>query len=251
MKRLTAHFLPKLMLLICCILLLNTGFCQTKKTGEIIAEGGAKIKARPDIAIVTLTIQKTDTIEKKAMLKLNMESDELVKTLNKIGFTNKMIKISDYTISSNNYRDDEDKKKYIASSELKLEFQINMKLIDALYSEIQKENLTDLDISFSTKLSDTLEKKTRTELVYLAIADAKENATVIAKSLGIKLQKIKLVSKYNREIISRNMEINMVKFTPPKIVNDNESNYVTPFSKFEVDDVELEEAITIVYEVLN
>ena len=213
------------------------------------AEGGSKMKLRPDIAIFSLTVEKTDTIEKNAIKNLNIEIDALVKALYKLGFTNKTIKISDYDISSNNYRDEEDKKKYIASNALKLELEIDTKLIDALYGEIQKAELTDLDISFDTKVSDSLEKKTRLILVQQAIEDAKTNASNIAKSLDVKLVRVKQVSKYKEGLTNLAMEINLVKFTPPKVVSDTQIVFNTSFDKFQVEDVELEEKITIVYEI--
>ena len=241
--------LPRLTLLFCFTLLMSPVYSQSKNNGEIVAEGGSKMKVRPDIAIFSLTVEKTDTIEKNAIKKLNIEIDALVKTLYKLGFTNKTIKISDYDISSNSYRDEEDKKKYTASNALKLEFEIDTKLIDALYSEIQEAGLSDLDISFDTKVSDNLEKKTREILVQQAIEDAKNNANNIAKSLEIKLLRVKQVSKYKEGLFYQTIETNMVKFTPPKVVGDTQFSYNTSFDKFQVEEVELEEKITIVYEI--
>lgn len=207
------------------------------------------MKVRPDVAIFSLVVEKTDTIEKNAIKNLNVEIDALVNTLYKLGFTNKTIKISDYDVSSNSYRDDNDKKKYTASNSLKLEFQLDTKIIDALYKEIQEAGLSDLEISFDTKISDSLEKKIRVLLVRQAIEDAKDNANNIAKSLDIKLLRVRQVTKYREGLFNQTMEINMVKFTPPKVVGDTQIVYNTSFDKFQVEDVELEEKITIVYEI--
>jgi uncharacterized protein YggE len=229
----------------------STGFCQTKKNGDIIAEGGSKIKVRPDIAVISLSVEKTDSIEKNAIKNLNTEIDALVKVLYKLGFTDKTIKISDYDISSNNYRDEDVNKKYTATNTLKLEFEINTKLIGALYNEIQEAALSDLEISFDTKVSDSLEKKTRVLLVQLAIEDAKDNAKNIAKSLDIKLIRVKQVTKYKEGLFIPSIEINQIKFTPPKADYLSVKTYESSFDKFQVEDVELEEKITIVYEVSN
>ena len=227
--------------------LFSTVYSQTKNDNEIIAEGGSKIKVRPDLAIFTLTVEKRDTVEKNAIKLLNLEIDELVKSLYKIGFTNKTIKISDYDISSS--QNDEDKKRYTALNVLKLEFGLDTKLIDALYKEIQEAGLKDLDISFDTKVSDSLEKTTRLKLVQEAITDAKINAQNIAKALDIKLIKVKQVLKYKEGIFGPPPTINQIKFTSPKVVGDTQISYTTSFDKFEVEDVELEEKITIVYEI--
>ena len=222
-------------------------YSQSKNDNEIIAEGGSKIKVRPDLAILTLTVEKRDTIEKNAIKMLNLEIDELVKSLYKIGFTNKTIKISDYDISS--YQNDNEKKRYTASNILRVEFGLDTKLIDGLYKEIQQAELNDLDISFEAKVSDSLEKITRLKLVQEAIADAKLNATNISKALDIKLIRVKQVLKYKDGILGTPPVINQIKFTPPKVFADTQISYNTSFDKFEVEDVELEEKITIVYEI--
>ena len=228
-------------------LLSLSAFSQSKNSNEIIAEGGSKIKVRPDLAIFTLTIEKRDTIEKNAIKLLNLEIDDLVKSLYKVGFNNKTIKISDYDISSS--QNDEEKKRYTASNILKLEFGLDTKLIDALYKEIQEAGLKDLDISFETKVSDSLEKATRLKLVQLSIEDAKNNAENISKALDIKLVKVKQVLKYKDGILSPPTTVNYIKFTPPKIAGDTQISYNTSFDKFQVEEVELEEKITIVYEI--
>lgn len=219
---------------------------QQKTSNEIIAEGGAKMKVRPDIATFTLTIEKNDTIERNAIKALNLQTDELIKSLSKIGFTNKNIKISDYDISSST--NDEHKKRYTASNVLKVEFGIENKLIDAFYSEVQQSQIEDLDIAFDTKVSDSLEKATRLRLVQLAIEDAKTNANNISNALGIKIIKVKQVQKYAEALFDKN-KIEIVKFAPPEIVRDTEIKYSTIFDKFQVEDVELEEKITVVYEI--
>ena len=45
------------------------------------------------------------------------------------------------------------------------------------------------------------------------------------------------------------MEINVIKFSQPAIVEDQELKFDTSFDKFQVEPVELEEKITIVYEI--
>lgn len=226
-----------------------TAFSQSRNSNEVFVEGGSKMKVRPDLATFTLTVEKRDTIEKNAIKLLNLEIDDLVKSLYKIGFTNKTIKILDYDVSSS--QNDEDKKRYIASNILKLEFDLDTKLIDALYKQIQEAGLKDLDISFEAKVSDSFEKATRQKLVRLSIEDAKINANNICRALDIKIIKVKQVSKYKEGVfgLPEPPMINQIKFTPPNIVKDEEVK--TSFDRFQVEDVEFEERITIVYEISN
>ncbi|GAB2825156.1 SIMPL domain-containing protein [Ferruginibacter profundus] len=135
----------------------HSAFSQNKKLAEITAEGNAKIKVKPDIVTFTLTIEKSDTIEKNVIKILNEEVDLLSRSLEKLGFQNKAVKVSDYRISSS-FDEDRKQKTYTATNILKVEFRLDNKLIDAFYNEIQSRNFKDLDFNYETGISDSLEK---------------------------------------------------------------------------------------------
>jgi uncharacterized protein len=221
---------------------------QPQNSNEMVVEGVAKIKAKPDLVTFTLNVEKKDVTESSSITLLNKEIDALVKSLNEIGFDNKSIKISDYNVSG--VQDEQKKKLYSATSNLKLEFGLDTKRIDAIYNTILKADLKDIDISFEVKLSDSLEKAIRIKLVQFAIEDAKSNAYNIAKTLNIKLAGIRKVQKTSQGLLETDKAVT-ANFTPPKLVSDREVRYTTPFDKFQVDDIELLEDITIVYEILN
>lgn len=225
-------------------------FSQNKKLAEITAEGNSKLRVKPDNVTFTLTIEKTDTIEKNVIKILNQEIQSLSESLEKLGFQSKSIKISDYRVSSS-IDNDNTFKRYTASNILKVEFKLDNKIIDALYTEIQTNNFKDLDINYETSISDSLEKSTRVLLVEMAIEDAKSNAANISKKLGLTITKVKQVYKENTRYTYLANNVTVVKFTPPKIVGDTDMSYSTSFDKFQVEDTELEEKITVVYEVSN
>jgi uncharacterized protein YggE len=244
----TKNFMRQILLLLTLIVFTLSSYSQQQPSNEIIAEGSAKMKVKPNIAIFTLTMEKRDTSEKRAINKLNIAIDGLEKALNKIGFTNSAIRISDYDVSSS-FNEQNNRKTYTVTNILKLEFQINNKLIDAIYSQIQQAGIQDLDIEFDSKLSDSLEKASRLKLVQTAIDDAKTNALTIATALDIKLGRVKQVQKSATGTLLHKIEIN--KFTPPKIAKDEDIRYKTSFDKFEIEDVELEEQITVIYTIAN
>lgn len=237
----------KLFTVLLIILFTLSASAQIKPSNEIIVEGGAKIKIKPDLGIFTLTVQKSDTIEKVALSDLNKTVDGLIKSLNSIGLSNQNIKIADYDISSSI---EQRKKTYTVSNELQVDFRIDNKLIEAFYSEIQQAGIEDLDVSFTTNLSDSLENATRLKLVQKAIEDAKAKAANISQTLGIRIGKVKQVQKYGESLIYSS-KIEMVKFTPPVIKRDTQIKYNTAFDKIEVEDKELEERITIFFEIAN
>lgn len=219
-------------------------FSQIETGNEIVAEGYASSKVKPDIASITITIEKENSIEKDALKELNFEIDKLQKTLTKLGFNNNQIKISDYSISSSK---EDNEKRYSATNKLVIELALNNKVIDAFYQEIQLNNHKDLDVEFETKLSAELEKSTTTKLVQLAIQDAKLNADNIAKTLNIKLGNIKRVSKYNDRILGYDLKVDQVKFVKAGIAKNDMPSSV--FNNYDVEEKEYEERITIVYEI--
>ena len=225
---------------------LNT-VAQSNNQDEIIVEGNGKIKVKPDLVIFTLSVSKKDTSEKFALQKLNKEIDYVIKSLYKLGFTDSSIKISDYGISGNiNNREE---KYYSASNVLKVEFAINTKLIDALFKAFEDGNFEDLDISYETFISQTLEKITTQKLLQLSVLDAKQNADNICKALAIKTKRIKQIIKDKYSSIGAPKAIKSIQYTAPEVKKDNEVIYSTSFEKFNVEEKEMEERITIVYEI--
>ena len=224
-----------------------SAFSQTNNGNELTAEGSSKTKLKPDLANFKITIEKENLVEKNAIKELNEEIEKLQKALFKIGFSEKNIKISDYKVSSNENNDN--KKEYTATNTLSIDFVLDNKLIEAFYQEVQNDNIKDLDVEFETQISEELEKSTRQKLVKNAIIDAKNNAENIANALEVKLSNIKQVSKYNmQDLANRSVRtISEVKFVKPMVAR--EINPKTSFDKFEVEEKELEETITIIYEI--
>lgn len=221
-------------------------FSQTTNSNEITAEGSSRIKVKPDLANFRITIGKQNLVEKNAIKELNEEVEKLQKALFKIGFTEKNIKIADYKISS--IENNDSKKEYAAMNILSIDFAIDNKLIEAFYQEIQNENIKDLSVEFETQISKELEKTTRQQLVQIAVAEAKSNAENIAKALDVRINNVKQVSKYNtRDVSLWSVKMDKVKFIKPMAAVAQIPK--TSFDKFEVEEKELEETITIVYEI--
>ena len=65
------------------------------------------------------------------------------------------------------------------------------------------------------------------------------------RHLGL-IDKVKQVQK-NGATMLEETKIEMVNFTPPVIKRDTEIRISTPFDKFQVEDAELDERITVVY----
>jgi uncharacterized protein YggE len=227
---------------------LTTQSFSQNNSGEITASGTAKTKVKPDVAMITFVVEKQDPEESKALKNLNEEVDRLAAILNKMGFTTSHIRIARYAVSDE--EDNNGSKTYVATNSLVLKFPLDNKLIDRVFSAVEEEKLKDLNLDLETMLSDSLEKAVRAQLMVMAVQNAQVSAGNIAKALGVKLGKVKHASKYG-EVYQGDLRMyEMVKFTPPKGM-DVAYLHDTSFKDFEVQEVEIEEQINIVYEILQ
>lgn len=233
------------------ILLASSLSAQTQSSNEIITQGSAKLKVKADVASFRFAIEKRDTVESRAIAALNKEANKLIEVLNRLGFRNSDIKISDYDISTStssyNYENESDPKVYNARNTLSLTFRLDTKTVDAIYQSIEKENVADTDISFDTELSDSLSRITKSRLIQLAIADAKSKAEDIALGLGQKLGKVKTVHHENRmyALYEKNGNYKVsANF-------DFALTYQTSFVKLEPEEKELEDTVTITFELVK
>ena len=229
------------------LLLSISSFSQISNGNEIVAEGISKMKVKPNLASFRISISIKNATEKISIKELNEEVEKLQRLLLKVGFTKENIKIAEFKVSSSENNDDQ--KEYITENTLIVGFGLDNKIIEAFYQEIQNENLKNSEIEFKTQVSEELEKATRQKLVKLAIDDAKSNAENIANSLDVKLTNIKKVTKYNIRDFDNEplMKISEVRFAKPIMAIGK--NQKSSFDKFEVIEIELQETITIVYEI--
>lgn len=210
---------------------------------QITAEGQARIKVQPDRVSYTLTVEKTDSIQKNSISLLNEMTRRVTNMLEQIGFASSEIKIGDYRVYGGYYDVERKQKRYTASNTIKLDFAINYKIIDALYNRLQDEQFSDITVFFQTRLSDTLEKKIRSRLTALSIQDAKDNGADIVRNLGLKITRISRVFRNNPSVpvyAGAGMMMKAMSATA------DASNSV--FDQFKVEDLEMEDRITIVYE---
>jgi uncharacterized protein YggE len=232
-------------LTILLLFLCFTAFGQIPTTSELTAQGNAKAKVKPDIVVMTIDVNKEDQSEKTALKQLNEEVDKLQKFFTKLGFAASSIKIADYSVTSDRYTEGE--KKFRAASTLKIEFKLDTKVLDIFYQELQAGNYKDVLVDYETGLSPELEKATLKSLVQKAIEDAKDNADNIAKSLGVKIVRVKSVSKFGNDAMPLSI-VEETKFKPLAVAAYAPAP-PTAFSKYDVAEKELEEDIIIVFEI--
>lgn len=155
--------------------------------------GTGELKVVPDQAEVNMTVKATDMDFNKAVQKLNQKTDLLNKKLLSAGFSREEIKTSQLNVQENgewrngNYIDSG----FVATQSIILRFkrdqQRMVKLMDAFSEEKGAEAL----FHFGFTLSDEARDQAEEELIRKAIQDSRNKASVIAKTSGVKLGKIK------------------------------------------------------------
>lgn len=223
------------------LLFTATTFAQ-QSNGEITSNGKATVKVKPDVVIFKIDAIKENELESEALKALNLELDILQKFLIKTGIPAKQIKIAKYSVHSS-YNSSSEKRYYTAVSDISIETKLDNKLINVLFSELQSGKYKNISLSYETSLSGDLEKKLKQELLTEAIKNARQNADNIAKALSVKITGVKSVSTGNRNddyILADRADYGL------DIMNEEPK---TIFTKFEVVEKELDENITIVYEI--
>lgn len=226
------------------LLLILPGSILAQTKSEITAEGRATKKVKPDVVKLSVQVSKEEASEKEVLKQLNDEVSQLEKFFAKAGIPKTAVKISSYNVRKG-YDDDKSKKKYEATTALEITFNLDNKVLDAFYGELQAGSYKDVFVDYETSLSAELEKKTKEQLVIMAIADAKQKAEAIAKALGVKIIGISHVSKYGREVKAIVEEVKYKAMAAPAAASAPR----TVFSDYEVQEIEEQEDITVIFEI--
>ena len=210
-------------------------------SNEIVVQGAATIKVKPDMATIEIKVSKSDSVESKALSDLNNEMQNITATLEKIGFTKIHIRVGDYSISENYDRAG----KYTAQNSLTINFKLNNLLVDNFYRQLELAKPNNVSVYFRTYLSDELKKVSESQLVKQVIENAKINAVEIANALEVKLGSLKYVSKSGY----RGRDDNKFGIKPLEIVQAGAPsvNIKTTFANFDVEEKELSDQITLVF----
>jgi uncharacterized protein YggE len=236
------------MRIITLLLLFSTTTFSQSNQKTIVVQGKAKVKVQPDIAVITFSIQKSDTSQAKAMAKANQQIEELSSIFKQQGLSNRQVKISDYRIEAS-YESERRKKEYTVANTLVATLRLDSKQINDVLKNIEAKKMNGLEVSFEYALTDSLEKYTRTQLVQKAIEEAKNNAINISQSLKIHLKGIINVSKHGLQPLVYEKLMDISVGSAPSIETYKGINLNSVFGTYDVEDKELTEEIVIVYEI--
>ena len=158
--------------------------------------GTGQMRVTPDLAVVNMTVKATDMDFNNAVKKLNQKTSELNRKLLGAGFKKDEIKTSQLNVQENrHWRNGENiDSGYVANQHIELRFQRDYQRMSRLMEAFAKEEGAEALFHFGFALSDQARQQANEELIRKAIQDARAKATVIAKSSGVRLGKIRSIS---------------------------------------------------------
>ncbi len=182
-------------ILLLSLYLLSFGQTQKTEKPKLNVTGSARISVQPDLCILQLAASELRSTMSEAIKALGEKSDDYSDLLKQLGFADKEIKTSNFTVSKNRvYRDNGYiDSGYIAAQNIRLEFNYKQQLLQKIITEFSKQEKS-IDFSFDFELSETFKQKVQLEIIETAIKDAREKATVMANASSLKLLNISSIS---------------------------------------------------------
>ena len=168
---------------------------QDKKESLLQIVGSARVIVKPDVGILNIRVSEVEPKMSGAIKTLGDKSNVYLDLLQKIGFSGKEIKTTKFAVSKNRvyrknvYVDSG----YVASQEIRLEFKYEQNTLSDILNSFSNTN-EEADFSFDFKLSDSLKAMVQSQIIDLAVKDAKSKAGDIATSSNLKLIKISKIS---------------------------------------------------------
>lgn len=167
---------------------------QQPNQGVMEVQGQGRMRVQPDQTMVMIQVQNTNTEAGRAVQVVSERVEQLLKKLQEAGFKKDEIKTSQFYLNENNeWRDGRMfRNGYTASQTLEVRFPLDQKRMTKLTNVFAgtQEGVT---FQFSFGLSDKLQQQVKEELISKAIQDARDKASVIARSANIRLGTIRKI----------------------------------------------------------
>ena len=157
----------------------------------ITVKGVGAVSVKPDLIVVSMGLDSKDMDYEKSISIASNQINELRSALVNVGFNKEDLKTQDFQVDVSNKwienKDGEDEEVfdgYKCRHRLKLEFDLDTKLLGKVLSAIASCSATPkLDIDFSVKNSTQI----KAELLKRASLNAKQKAEILCESSGVKL----------------------------------------------------------------
>ena len=212
----------------------------------ITVKGTGRVNVAPDMTVVSMTLKSLDKHYEKSMAQSAEQLARLRVALSEVGFNEEDIKTSGFNVvpQHETVRDENGNYKtvfagYSCIQNLKLEFDIDTKLLSQVLSAISKSIADpELNISFTVRDKDAV-----TEALLRAVAkDARTKAEILASASDVKLSTL-LSIDYNTDKINLNSRTEYMLEKSYMAMNGAADISVTP------EDITVSDIVTFVWEI--
>ena len=162
--------------------------------GVLEVQGQGRMRVQPDQTIVMIQVQNNYPEAGRAVKAVTEQVEQLLKKLQEAGFKKDEIKTSQFYLTENNQwiNDRMMRNGYTASQTLEVRFPLDQQRMTKL-TNVFAGTQEGVAFNFSFGLSDKLRQQVKEELIRKALQDAREKASVIARSANIRLGSIRKI----------------------------------------------------------
>jgi len=176
-------------------ILLTISSVAQDSTSILRVKGNSELSVKPTRTVISLTIKSINPTYAGSVEELIKRVDILTKVLRDIKFKEEEIITSNFSVNKNRiYTDGEWKDEgFVAVQTMKVQFEQDKKrLLEVLNSTTS--STADPEISLSFELDNERKLKLKSELIKLAVKDAKVRADLIATEAGYKIVGIREIN---------------------------------------------------------
>lgn len=215
---------------------------------SITVKGTGRISVKPDLIVVSMTLETKDSEYEKTMETAAEKIELLNKSLEEIGFEKESVKTTNFNVSTD-YESVRDKnggykrvlKGYVSSHNLKVEFDFDTKKLAKTLSAISRCLATpEFSVSFTVKDPTALNG----ELLKSAARNAREKAEILCSASGARLGELTNID-YNQ------VDINVYSPTGYRLESSRMMKAeALPDIEIEPDDVTVNDSASFTWEIL-
>ena len=207
--------------------------------------GRGKLSVTPDIMMLSFSAVAQEWEYDKTVDSLNSKVEELRAIVEAQDIARSALKTKDFGIRKETQWNRKTEKSefagYSATHRLELELPLDKTRINKLLGQIARK-LDNLDFSISFGVKDA--KGPQQRLILQAIAEAKENADLIAKATEVELREILDIDYTYRELTIRSQNYEYPVYDRQVLMETS-----APAPDFEPDDIDVVETVTITWRI--
>ena len=169
-----------------------------EKTGILTVYGEARLNIYPDEVVASFHMESKDMEYQRSLNHLGEKSDQLAKTLKKLGYSNEDLKTTQFNITKNYVYTNGARRDsgYVATQIFQLKFPYDSEAIIKMVNAVSVSPI-DPELSFSFQLSEGKLAQVKENLISNAVRDAHQKADIITEASMTEIKGIKEIKYGN------------------------------------------------------